>query len=70
LAEGLRSGHLGGAAIDVYDWEPIKEEEGRIFDGLANVILTPHIAGVTMEANHRVSRMTVEGVARVLKKAR
>jgi (S)-sulfolactate dehydrogenase len=33
------------------------------------VILTPHIAGVTVEANHRVSRITVEGVARVLKKA-
>jgi (S)-sulfolactate dehydrogenase len=68
LAAGLRSGHLGGAAIDVFDWEPIKEE-GQIFDGLANVILTPHIAGVTVEANHRVSRITVEGVARLLKKS-
>jgi (S)-sulfolactate dehydrogenase len=50
--------------------EPITKEEGQLFDGLANVILTPHIAGVTEEANHRVSRITVEGVARILKKGR
>jgi phosphoglycerate dehydrogenase-like enzyme len=34
------------------------------------VILTPHISGVTAEANHRVSFMTVESVMRVLAKAR
>ena len=68
LAAALRSGHLSGAAVDVFGCEPITTEVGQIFDGLANVILTPHIAGVTVEANHRVSRMTVEEVARVLKK--
>jgi (S)-sulfolactate dehydrogenase len=70
LAAALRSGHLGGAALDVFEWEPIKMEEGQIFAGIANVILTPHISGVTAEANHRVSHMTVEGVARFLKKHR
>jgi (S)-sulfolactate dehydrogenase len=69
-AEALRSGHLGGAALDVFDHEPIKSEAGRVFTGLSNVILTPHISGVTVEANHRVSFMTVESVARVLKKGR
>jgi (S)-sulfolactate dehydrogenase len=69
-AEAVRSGHLGGAALDVFDHEPIKSEAGEVFAGLSNVILTPHISGVTVEANHRVSFMTVESVARVLKKGR
>jgi (S)-sulfolactate dehydrogenase len=69
-AEALRSGHLGGAALDVFDHEPIKSAAGKVFAGLSNVILTPHISGVTVEANHRVSFMTVESVARVLKKGR
>lgn len=69
-AAALRSGHLGGAALDVFDYEPIKPQAGQVFAGIPNVILTPHISGVTIEANHRVSFMTVEGVARVLKKGR
>jgi (S)-sulfolactate dehydrogenase len=69
-AEALRSGHLGGAALDVFDYEPIKPETGRLFAGIPNVILTPHISGVTLESNHRVSFMTVESVSRVLKKGR
>ena len=40
--------------------------KGGIFAGLPNVILTPHIAGVTDESNTRVSWVTVENVKRVL----
>ncbi len=69
-AAALKSGHLGGAAIDVFDYEPIKAEAGKVFAGIPNVILTPHISGVTLESNHRVSFMTVDSVARVLKKGR
>jgi (S)-sulfolactate dehydrogenase len=69
-AAALKSGHLGGAALDVFDYEPIKAEAGKVFAGIPNVILTPHISGVTLEATHRVSFMTVDSVDRVLKKAR
>ncbi|MBX9589890.1 MAG: hydroxyacid dehydrogenase [Hyphomonadaceae bacterium] len=69
-AAALTGGHLGGAALDVFDDEPIRAEAGRVFAGIPNVILTPHISGVTSEANHRVSFMTVDGVARELKKGR
>jgi (S)-sulfolactate dehydrogenase len=66
LAEALRSKHLGGAALDVFDQEPLKAEQGRIFAGCPNLILTPHIAGVTQESNVRVSHVTVANVLSVL----
>lgn len=69
-AAALESGHLGGAALDVFDDEPIKAAAGKLFAGIPNVILTPHISGVTIEANNRVSFMTVDSVMRVLKKGR
>lgn len=56
LAKHLTSGHLGGAAIDVYPWEP--EKNGDRFttplQGLSNVILTPHIGGSTEEAQENI----------------
>ncbi len=67
LATALRNGQLAGAALDVFDTEPIDEPTGALFAGLSNVILTPHVAGVTREANTRISALTVENVVRVLK---
>ena len=67
LIDALRSGHLGGAALDVFETEPLTAEAGRRFADLANVILTPHIAGITEESNVRVSQVTADNVRSVLK---
>lgn len=67
LAAALRSGRLGGAAVDVFDAEPITPGTAALFTDLPNVILTPHIAGITQESNARISAITVENVMRVLK---
>jgi (S)-sulfolactate dehydrogenase len=66
LAEALRAGRLGGAALDVFDEEPLSPERAAVFAGCPNLILTPHIAGVTVESNIRVSWVTVENVRRHL----
>jgi (S)-sulfolactate dehydrogenase len=66
LCEALRSGHLGGAALDVFAREPVDAAGGAMFAGIPNLILTPHIAGVTEESNVRVSAVTAEAVARQL----
>jgi D-3-phosphoglycerate dehydrogenase len=66
LAEALESGHIGGAAIDVFPVEPKSDEERfesplRRFD---NVILTPHIGGATEEAQYNIS---LEVAAKLIK---
>jgi (S)-sulfolactate dehydrogenase len=66
MIAALHSGQLGGAVIDVFEREPLDAEAGAVFAGVPNLILTPHIAGVTEESNHRLSVITVENVLRVL----
>ena len=66
LAEALRAGRLGGAALDVFAQEPLTMEAGGLFAGVPNLILTPHIAGVTQESNRRVSLVTARAVRRHL----
>jgi D-3-phosphoglycerate dehydrogenase len=65
LTEQLRSGHLGGAAIDVFPVEPKGNNEEfvsplRAFD---NVILTPHIGGSTQEAQANIGVEVAEKLA-------
>ena len=53
LAQALTSGHLGGAAIDVYDAEPPSAENVLLSlsgDAARRILFTPHIAGVTRQA--------------------
>ncbi|MDH3817224.1 MAG: phosphoglycerate dehydrogenase [Myxococcales bacterium] len=66
LALALETGHIGGAAIDVFPLEPKSNQETfesplREFD---NVILTPHIGGATEEAQYNIAR---EVVAKLVK---
>ncbi|MEO8181887.1 MAG: phosphoglycerate dehydrogenase, partial [Deltaproteobacteria bacterium] len=58
LAEALRSGQLKGAAIDVFPSEPEsnKERFESPLQGLANVILTPHVGGSTEEAQAAIGK--------------
>ena len=66
LVEALREGRLGGAALDVFESEPLDGESGAAFAGVPNVLLTPHIAGITEEANQRVSFVTAQNVLKHL----
>ena len=65
-AEALRSAQLAGAALDTLDVEPITTEVGAMFQGIENLILTPHVAGVTKESNRRIAEVAAQNVRRVL----
>ena len=65
-AAALKSGLLCGAAMDTFNTEPIDAATCALFAGIENVILTPHIAGVTQDANKRISDVAVTNVRRVL----
>jgi D-3-phosphoglycerate dehydrogenase len=58
LAAHITSGHLAGAAIDVFPQEPSRQGDAFQSDlrGLPNVILTPHIGGSTEEAQQDIGR--------------
>jgi (S)-sulfolactate dehydrogenase len=64
LAAALKAKKLGGAALDVFDEEPLPK--GSVLDGAPNLLLTPHVAGVTHEANARVSTVTAQNIRRAL----
>ena len=65
LAAMLREGRLGGAALDVFEAEPLAA--GSPLAGAPRLLLTPHIAGVTVESNERVSALIAERVAAALR---
>jgi (S)-sulfolactate dehydrogenase len=69
LADALKAGALGGAALDVFDEEPLPAGRGAVFAGCPNLILTPHIAGVTQESNVRVSSLIADKIAAHLSRA-
>jgi phosphoglycerate dehydrogenase-like enzyme len=64
LVEALKSGHLGGAGLDVFMEEPLPP--GHQLASLPNVILTPHIAGVTAQGKRNILVNSIANVARVL----
>ncbi len=68
LAAALRAGRLGGAALDVFTEEPLSAKHGAVFARCPNLILTPHIAGVTVESNIRVSNLIATKILAHLEK--
>jgi (S)-sulfolactate dehydrogenase len=66
LVDALREGRLAGAALDVFNNEPVSSENP--FKDVPNLLLTPHIAGVTAESNLRVSQLIAEQVSASLLK--
>lgn len=60
LADALESGHLGGAGLDVFDDEPPPKEHRLL--ALQQVILSPHIAGLTSECSERMAVSSVQNV--------
>jgi (S)-sulfolactate dehydrogenase len=65
VSAALRSGQLGGAAIDVFDVEPLPVS--ATLQSCPNLLLTPHISGVSMQSNERVSFMIADKVLESLK---
>jgi phosphoglycerate dehydrogenase-like enzyme len=71
LAQALSSGHLGGAAIDVYETEP--PSLGNVLlslsgDAARRILFTPHIAGVTRQAAEYLFRSAWRNVERCILK--
>lgn len=64
LVSALRSGHLAGAVLDVVDPEPLPAE--HVLRGVDNLWITPHVAGLTAEAQEAVGLRVAEGVLNLL----
>lgn len=65
LAAALHEGRLAGAALDVFEQEPVPA--GSPLADAPNLILTPHIGGVTRESNARVSTLIADKVGAFLR---
>jgi D-3-phosphoglycerate dehydrogenase len=69
LVDSLKSGHLGGVALDVFPYEPQSNSEAfeSPLKGLSNVILSPHIGGSTEEAQEAIGAEVAESFIKFLK---
>jgi D-3-phosphoglycerate dehydrogenase len=64
LVPALRGRHIGGAALDVFDEQPLRRNHP--FLELDNVVVTPHAAGITQESMRRMSQGAAQEVLRLL----
>ncbi len=65
VVAALHSGGLGGAAIDVFDVEPL--QASAILQDCPRLLLTPHVSGLSLQANERVSFMIADKILESLK---
>ncbi len=66
LARALMEKRIGGAGLDVFAREPIDPSSPLL--SAPNVILTPHIAGATAEAQAQIVEVTIQNVVRALRR--
>jgi glyoxylate reductase len=64
LIKALKEGWIAGAALDVFEKEPIDPDNPLI--GMDNVVLTPHIASATFEARRRLAETAAENIISIL----
>jgi phosphoglycerate dehydrogenase-like enzyme len=65
LAAAIRQGHLGGAALDTFEWEPLRPDNPLVMlarDPAANVLLTPHTAAATIPGGRALEWTNVRRV--------
>lgn len=69
LAKALKSGHVAGAAVDVFPEEPESNDQKfkSELQGLSNVILTPHIGGSTEEAQEAIGQEVSQSLIRFMR---
>jgi len=69
LCAALESGHLGGAAVDVFPKEPASKDEAFVspLQKFENIILTPHVGGSTLEAQASIGEDVASKLARFIK---
>ena len=65
MMSALHSGKLSGAFLDVFENEPVINDSK--FDGVPNLILSPHIGAMTVQGNIRVSKMVAEKIRNCIK---
>lgn len=77
LVRGLKTGKVSGAALDVIDYEDLLTESldcskiddnFRFLSGQPNVILTPHVAGVTAESRYKLSAVLADKIIKLYTK--
>jgi phosphoglycerate dehydrogenase-like enzyme len=69
LIAALRAGHLAGAALDTYTWEPLRADDPLLAlarDPMANLVLTPHIAAGGVTAGSRGRAGDYDNIVAVL----
>jgi D-3-phosphoglycerate dehydrogenase len=67
LVAALQRGHLAGAGLDTFDVEPLDPQHALL--QLPQVVLTPHVAGMTIDAALRVALMTADNILQGLNRA-